>query len=490
MHLSMLVRRFCLATAACFVCIHPAAVRSESDALHLDLGAEVRLDLVEISPGTFLQGSAADEPGHRLDETQREVRATKKYLLGKYPVTRVQFARFVADSGYRTEAETGVSGGFGWSGTALVQKKEFTWQNPGFSQTPNDPVTLVTYNDAQAFLKWLSQKCGREFRLPTEAEWEYAARAGTKTPWPNGADQLSGDAVSWNKANAGNTTHPVGQKPDNAWGLSDMFGNVWEWCEDWYGPYASGPATDPLQTNPKLSDKPRRVLRGGSWLRDRMDCRVCARYRNDPASRNADNGFRVATSVTAPHAAPPVERASSVFLKRERFANLQGPAGHRVVTKTEKEQPVMEGGLGGTLVVFIIFGAIYTVIRSVIRGGSSASRSAGFVAGGRTFTRIGNDGFWITGDIASGTPLLCCYDAGAGMQETRVRFEPGPEGHFIYTGSRPSHITVVNLAATSQGGPIFDDDDVEIRNIPPSPPPVPQTPPPPPPTYDGPPPAY
>src|SRR5947209_4225362 len=100
MHFSMLVRRACLATAACFVCIYPADVRSESDSLHVDLGGEVRLDLIEISPGAFTQGSATDEPGHRPDETQHEVRITKKYFLGKYPVTRIQFARFVADSGY------------------------------------------------------------------------------------------------------------------------------------------------------------------------------------------------------------------------------------------------------------------------------------------------------------------------------------------------------------------------------------------------------
>jgi formylglycine-generating enzyme required for sulfatase activity len=200
----------------------------------------------------------------------------------------------VSATDYRTEAESGPSGGYGWDGTALKQDRQYNWRNPGFDQQDEQPVTTVTYADAQAFCDWLSRKTKRQFSLPSESQWEYACRAGTTTAWHNGDDESRVKEIAWFKPIAENATHPVGLVHPNPWGIY-IGGNVFEWCQDWYAPYPARAVTDPVQTNMNLSDKPRRVLRGGSWLQESRFTRSAARYRNDAHSRNADNGFRVMT---------------------------------------------------------------------------------------------------------------------------------------------------------------------------------------------------
>lgn len=429
------------------------------------LGNGVEMKLIRVDAGTFTQGSPATERDRRADETQRHVTLTRGFYLGKYPVTRGQFAQFAKETGFRTESEVGTSGGFGWDGSQLVQRKEFTWKTPGFAQTDQDPVVMVTWPDAKAFLQWLSRKTGSQFDLPTEAQWEYACRAGTGTAFWIGDDPADADQIAWHKRNAQSRTHPVGEKGENAWGMGDMHGNVWEWCADWFGPYPTGGARDPVQTNSQLSDKPRRVLRGGSWLKDLASARSAARFRNDPQSRNADNGFRVMAFELRPP--PLLERPASrernpaprplVPLEQDTPSSQQPP--HLPVPSDRSSQPLQfenrNSSGGGGIFWAAVFTAIgYAVVRFLFRRSSSASKTTfsdhssfesggGFRRPGSFRTRIGDDGFWIEADgFPAGTLLTCRYTASGETKQIEVRFKPQPGGQFIYTGSRPTTVSV------------------------------------------------
>jgi sulfatase modifying factor 1 len=219
-----------------------------------------------------------------------KVRITKPFYFGQHEVTVAEFRKFV-DSGYKPESVADGTGGYGHDPKrdVLPDKGEvfagrdpkYSWQNPGFPQTEDHPVTNVTWNDAQAMCKWLSGKEGKKYRLPTEAEWEYACRAGTTTLFYSGNDPESllkvanlydaDTAKNWPqwkefalKGHDGyEFTSPVGKFAPNAFGLYDMHGNVWEWCADWYGEdyYAKSPVDDPQ--GPETGQV--RVRRGGSW---------------------------------------------------------------------------------------------------------------------------------------------------------------------------------------------------------------------------------
>jgi formylglycine-generating enzyme required for sulfatase activity len=234
------------------------------------LPGNVALDLVWIAPGNFTMGSPASETGHIPDERpQTQVILTKGFWLGKYEVTQEQYQALV--------------------GT-----------NPSnFKEVGKDaPVETVSWDDAMAFCQKLNAQerasgrlpAGYTFTLPTEAQWEYACRAGTTGPYY--ATDLG--AIAWYADNSGSTTHPVGTKQPNAWGLYDMLGNVWEWCADWSGPYPDGSVTDPVGPLSGAS----RVLRGGSWHIVAADCRSACRRDNDPGSRNFYFGFRLALSFS------------------------------------------------------------------------------------------------------------------------------------------------------------------------------------------------
>jgi formylglycine-generating enzyme required for sulfatase activity len=240
------------------------APKSSPASLTLDLGKGVTMKLVLIGPGKFMMGSPDSEQGRGSKEgPQHEVVISKPFYMGVTEVTQAQY-----------EAVMGT--------------------NPSQFKGPTNPVENVSWSEAVEFCRKLSEKTGKTFRLPTEAEWEYACRAGTKTRFSFGdSDSVLGDYV-WYKSNSGGKTHPVGQKKPNAWGLYDMHGNVWEWCADWLGPYSSKASVDPQGADPGGA----RVLRGGAWFSDDTGNFRCAfRHDRDPASRGIHRGFRCARTL-------------------------------------------------------------------------------------------------------------------------------------------------------------------------------------------------
>lgn len=441
----------------CFLLTSIYMSRAE-EIFSVDLGNGLKLDLVLIKAGTFTQGSPAAESGRGDDENPREVTLTQDFYIGKYPVTRGQFARFVAESRYQTEAEKGTSGGYGWDGKALIQRKDFTWKNPGFTQSDDHPVTLVTYDDALAFTKWLAQKTGRAVNLPTEAQWEYACRAGTTTRFYSGESDADAAAIAWIKSNSGNGTRTVSGRNPNAWGLYDMSGNVYEWCRDWYSPtYMPGPINNPEETRSNLSDKPRRVLRGGSWLKDAKGCRSAARWRNTPGSRNADNGFRIIASVASGNVPPPVpaQTPPAVAPPVQPRVNLESPqpvapsVQPRPVQYSPAPQPASSSlGIIGILGILLIFGFGAAVVAFIIYklvSSSSPSR--------KPFNNIRPravaDGFFLDGqDLAPGSVVRYRYRNGGSYQEgVYTVVDPGPQGMFIYTGARPGDVEILDVVS-------------------------------------------
>ena len=230
--------------------------------------------MVKIKAGTFMMGSPENELGRRNRETRHRVTLTKDYWLGKYEVTQAQYEAIMGN-------------------------------NPAFFKGSNRPVEQVSWNDAKDFCRKLNERyagklpAGYKFDLPTEAQWEYACRAGTTTALNNTTnltdekhDCKNLTAVAWyyNRGKYNEIqTYPVGKKYPNNWGLYDMHGNVLEWCRDWYEPY-SGNTTNPLGP----SSGSCRVYRGGSWRNPARRCRSAYRYNWLPGNRDNDLGFRVA----------------------------------------------------------------------------------------------------------------------------------------------------------------------------------------------------
>jgi formylglycine-generating enzyme required for sulfatase activity len=226
------------------------------------IGMKLRL----IPAGEFTMGSPETESVRASDETQHRVSITKPFYLGVTEVTQEQYQKVM--------------------GT-----------NPSEFKGPQNPVERVDWNDAVEFCGKLSampaeKTAGHVYRLPTEAEWEYACHSGTTTAYGFGGDASRLGDHGWFKGNSDSGTHPVGEKKPNAWGLYDMHGNVFEWCQDRYGDYPSGSATDPTGA----TSGSYRVGRGGGWPSRVWNCRSASRYGDAPERRDSGLGFRVLRS--------------------------------------------------------------------------------------------------------------------------------------------------------------------------------------------------
>ena len=266
-------------------------------------------ELVVIPAGEFRMGSPASEEGRRATEgPQRRVRV-ERFALGRYEVTRGEYAAFAAATGRDGSRCRVLDGGGSWEWSDGA-----SWRSPGFAQTDEHPAVCVSWDDARAYVRWLSGETGQRYRLPSESEWEYAARAGTSTSryWGEGpSGQQCGNANGadaagkrrferWTRAVSCNDgrvfTAPVGTFAANRFGLFDMLGNAWEWVEDcWYDNYQGAPSDARAWTSG--GDCGRRVLRGGSWSSVAEYLRPGARDRASTALRFNYLGFRVSRTL-------------------------------------------------------------------------------------------------------------------------------------------------------------------------------------------------
>ena len=234
----------------------------------IDLGQGVMLEMIAIPGGTFWMGSPDGEGND--DEYPRHQVTVAPFYMGKYPVTQAQWQTVMGN-------------------------------NPSHFKGADRPVETVSWKNCQEFMQKLNAthpvethgRASLQFRLPSEAEWEYACRAGMQTAYFFGDDPAQLGNYAWFDDNSGDETHPVGQKKPNAFGLYDMHGNVWEWCADtWHDNYNGAPTDGSVWEN--LGDEKAKLLRGGSWrYNPPPDCRSANRYRNDPDDRNLSIGARV-----------------------------------------------------------------------------------------------------------------------------------------------------------------------------------------------------
>jgi formylglycine-generating enzyme required for sulfatase activity len=233
------------------------AARKNGDTAVLTLPGGEKMEMIWCAPGKFTMGSPITEPGRFEDEVPRTVSITKGFWLGKYEVTQRQW-------------------------------KSVMRSNPSRFKSPDNPVENVSWHDCGIFIRKVNDAIGGLARFPTEAEWEYACRAGSDAPFSGNGKPPD---MAWYDFNSDNQTHEVGRNKPNAWGFYDMHGNVLEWCTDWFS-VPKGDVVDP-KGPPSGAFK---ILRGGCWFFYERDCRSAYRLKREPSLRNCIFGFRLACS--------------------------------------------------------------------------------------------------------------------------------------------------------------------------------------------------
>jgi len=261
-------------------------------------------EMVVVPAGSFTMGSPEGEPEREswqkgTESPQRRVTMAQAFAVGRHAVTRGQFAAFVDNTGHKAE------GANIWKGDKYEHDPKGSWRAPGFVQDDTHPVVCVNWEDAKAYAAWLEQVTGRPYRLLSEAEWEYGCRAGTTRPFWWGSPitpaqaNYDGNYVykgGGSKGEYRKATVPAGSFAPNPWGLHQVHGNAWEWCEDvWHDSYVGAPSDG----SPWLQggDASRRVLRGGSWIVTPQNLRSAFRNRNFSGDRVNNDGFRVGRTL-------------------------------------------------------------------------------------------------------------------------------------------------------------------------------------------------
>ena len=290
---------------------------AEAAGLPLSFRNRRGLTFVLVPPGTFLMGSPEDEPGRSAGERQFRVTLTHPFYLAKHETTVGQFRAFVEETKYITDVEK-KGGGHAHDAKAVWQHTPGTsWRKPGYAgpctQRDDHPVVHVSHADSKAFCHWLGDRHGLVFDLPTEAQWEWAARAGSGTRFWWGADEDTTGKVINAGDRALKKVHPdwprmimpmddghaycapVGSYRANAFGLHDMLGNVWEFCSSRHGPYPREETTDPGD----LGTRESYAVRGGGWSNVAADCRCAMRNSDPPHFGHSNLGFRVAIVLPA-----------------------------------------------------------------------------------------------------------------------------------------------------------------------------------------------
>ena len=245
-------------------------------------------EMVVVPAGSFMMGSPGSEEGRSDNEGPvHRVEIPHRFAVGKYEVTRGQFAEFAGQTGYKTAKGCTI-----WTGSEWKDSTAHSWRNPGFRQGDDHPVACVSWNDAQEYVRWLSRETGEEYRLLSESEWEYAARAGTTTAYHFGSD-ISSSQAKYGRKQGG--TVPVGGYPPNEFGLHDVHGNVLEWVEDcrnddYHGAPSNGSAWISGHCDWRMG-------RGGSWRFHSKLLRSAQRFVGNPGNRSVNVGFRVARTL-------------------------------------------------------------------------------------------------------------------------------------------------------------------------------------------------